>query len=86
MTLEALTDVDNGNAIDHQSVQAWADSLDSDADFVASVNGAQVDEQSGLRSRPPLGLSRPGQSTSGGPDRAITNRYTDTPARTAAPW
>ncbi|MBB2673698.1 UNVERIFIED_ORG: putative transcriptional regulator [Rhizobium etli] len=31
LTLEALADVDSGNVIDHQSVQAWADSLDSDA-------------------------------------------------------
>ncbi|MGO7016859.1 CopG family ribbon-helix-helix protein [Rhizobium leguminosarum] len=30
LTLEALADVDNGNVIEHQSVQAWADSLDSD--------------------------------------------------------
>ncbi|TSD86808.1 ribbon-helix-helix protein, CopG family [Mycobacterium sp. KBS0706] len=30
LTLEALADVDAGHVIDHQSVQAWADSLDSD--------------------------------------------------------
>jgi predicted transcriptional regulator len=30
LTLEALADVDSGQVIDHQSVQAWADSLDSD--------------------------------------------------------
>ncbi|CAN7744651.1 CopG family ribbon-helix-helix protein [Rhizobium sp. LjRoot258] len=30
LTLEALADVDSGEVIDHQSVQAWADSLDSD--------------------------------------------------------
>ena len=30
LTLEALADVDAGRVIDHQSVQAWADSLDSD--------------------------------------------------------
>jgi predicted transcriptional regulator len=30
LTLEALAEVDNGNVIDHQSVQAWADSLDTD--------------------------------------------------------
>ncbi len=29
MTLEALADVDAGNVIDRQSIQAWADSLDS---------------------------------------------------------
>lgn len=29
LTLEALTDVDSGLLIDHQSVQAWAESLDS---------------------------------------------------------
>lgn len=27
MTLEAMADVEAGQAIDHQSVQAWADSL-----------------------------------------------------------
>lgn len=30
LTLEALADVDAGRVIDHQSVQAWADSLESD--------------------------------------------------------
>ncbi|MBP1884189.1 CopG family ribbon-helix-helix protein [Sinorhizobium mexicanum] len=30
LTLEALADVDGGQVIDHQSVQAWADSLGSD--------------------------------------------------------
>jgi predicted transcriptional regulator len=30
LTLEALADVEAGQVIDHQSVQAWADSLDSD--------------------------------------------------------
>ncbi len=30
LTLEALEDVNNNNVIDHQSVQAWADSLSSD--------------------------------------------------------
>jgi len=30
LTLEGLADVDAGNAIDHQAVQAWADSLDTD--------------------------------------------------------
>lgn len=30
LTLEAMTDVDNGDVIDHQSVQAWAESLDTD--------------------------------------------------------
>jgi ribosomal protein L12E/L44/L45/RPP1/RPP2 len=29
LTLEALADVDVGNVIDHQAVQAWADSLDT---------------------------------------------------------
>jgi predicted transcriptional regulator len=31
LTREALADVDAGRVIDHQSVQAWADSLSSDA-------------------------------------------------------
>jgi predicted transcriptional regulator len=30
MTLEAMADVQSGQVIDHQSVQAWADSLGSD--------------------------------------------------------
>lgn len=30
LTLEAMIDVDEGRVIDHQAVQAWADSLDSD--------------------------------------------------------
>ena len=30
MTLEALVDVDAGRVIDHQAVQAWADSLNTD--------------------------------------------------------
>jgi len=29
-TIEALADVDAGKVIDHQLVQAWADSLESD--------------------------------------------------------
>jgi predicted transcriptional regulator len=30
MTLEAMADVEAGQVIDHQSVQAWADSLSTD--------------------------------------------------------
>ena len=30
LTREALLDVDAGHVIDHQAVQAWADSLDTD--------------------------------------------------------
>ena len=30
LTREALADVDSGQVIDHQSVQAWAGSLDTD--------------------------------------------------------
>jgi len=30
LTLEAMTDVDKGNIVAHQSVQAWAESLDTD--------------------------------------------------------
>lgn len=30
LTREALTDVDAGHVIDHQTVQAWADSLSTD--------------------------------------------------------
>jgi predicted transcriptional regulator len=30
LTQEALADVDAGRFIDHQAVQAWADSLDTD--------------------------------------------------------
>jgi predicted transcriptional regulator len=31
LTLEALADVDAGNVIDHQAIQAWADSLNTDS-------------------------------------------------------
>lgn len=31
MTLEALADVDSGRVIDHQSIQAWADSLSTNS-------------------------------------------------------
>ena len=31
LTLHALADVDAGKFIDHQAVQAWADSLDTDS-------------------------------------------------------
>ncbi len=30
LTLEALADVDAGRLIDHQAIQAWADSLETD--------------------------------------------------------
>jgi len=30
LTLEAMIDVDTSNVIDHQSVQAWAESLNTD--------------------------------------------------------
>ncbi len=30
LTLEALADVDSGHVINHQALQQWADSLDSD--------------------------------------------------------
>ncbi|CAA9890948.1 CopG family transcriptional regulator (fragment) [Candidatus Methylobacter favarea] len=30
LTVEALADVDAGHVIDHQTVQAWAKSLDTD--------------------------------------------------------
>lgn len=30
LTLEALADVDTGHVIDHQAMQAWANSLDTD--------------------------------------------------------
>ncbi|PHM53415.1 CopG family ribbon-helix-helix protein [Xenorhabdus sp. KK7.4] len=30
LTLEAMSDVDAGNVIDHHAVLAWADSLDTD--------------------------------------------------------
>ena len=35
LTHEALADVDAGLVIDHQAVQAWADSLDTDAPLPA---------------------------------------------------
>lgn len=35
LTLEALADVDAGHVIDHQIIQAWADSLDTDEPLAA---------------------------------------------------
>ena len=35
LTHEALSDVDAGRVIDHQAVQAWADSLDTDTPLPA---------------------------------------------------
>ncbi|KSW27380.1 MULTISPECIES: hypothetical protein [unclassified Pseudomonas] len=36
LTREALADVDAGRVIDHQAVQDWADSLDSDTSLPLS--------------------------------------------------
>ncbi len=33
LTQEALADVEDGNIIDHQTVYAWADSLDTDQEL-----------------------------------------------------
>ena len=35
LTLEALADVDAGYVVDHQAVQAWANSLDTDEPLLA---------------------------------------------------
>ena len=35
LTFEALEDVDAGRVVDHQAIQAWADSLDSDTPLPA---------------------------------------------------
>lgn len=37
MTLEALADVDTGRVIDHQAIQAWADSLGTDRPLPSPV-------------------------------------------------
>ncbi|MBV8634066.1 MAG: ribbon-helix-helix protein, CopG family [Burkholderiaceae bacterium] len=37
LTREAMVDVDAGRVIDHQALQAWADSLDSDSPLPAPV-------------------------------------------------
>lgn len=37
LTREALADVDAGHVIDHQAVQAWAESLDADAPLPVPV-------------------------------------------------
>lgn len=39
LTQEALADVDAGRVIDHQAVQAWADSLGTDQQLPAHVDG-----------------------------------------------
>ncbi|MER8830752.1 ribbon-helix-helix domain-containing protein [Mesorhizobium sp. M0938] len=37
LTLEALADVDCGHVVDHQTVQAWADSLDKEKPLPAPL-------------------------------------------------
>lgn len=37
MTLEALADVDTGRVIDHQAIQAWADSLGTERPLPSPV-------------------------------------------------
>jgi len=37
LTREAMEDVDAGRLVDHQAMQAWADSLDSDSPLPAPV-------------------------------------------------
>ncbi len=39
LTLEALADVDAGNVINHQAVQAWANSLNTEAPLIKMVMG-----------------------------------------------
>jgi predicted transcriptional regulator len=50
LTREALADVDAGHVIDHQAVQAWADSLDTDNPLVYRADGVEVDKQGAIRS------------------------------------
>lgn len=40
LTLESLADVDVGRVIDHQAVQAWAESLSTDTPLPVPANGA----------------------------------------------
>ena len=37
LTLEALADIDSGQVVDHQAVQAWAESLHTDKPLPAPV-------------------------------------------------
>ena len=37
LTLEALADIDTGQVIDHQAVQAWAESLSTDKPLPAPI-------------------------------------------------
>jgi predicted transcriptional regulator len=41
LTLEAMADMDEGHVIDHQAVEAWASSLDSDKPLQPSHGGGQ---------------------------------------------
>ncbi|HEB94576.1 MAG TPA: CopG family transcriptional regulator [Gammaproteobacteria bacterium] len=43
LTLEALADVDSGNVIEHQTVQVWAESLDSGNPLPLPVDGHQTE-------------------------------------------
>ncbi|PPK64132.1 putative transcriptional regulator [Methylobacter tundripaludum] len=50
LTLEALADVDAGHVIDHQAVQAWANSLDTDGRYRFRADALEMDWQSAGRS------------------------------------
>lgn len=50
LTLEALADVDTGHVIDHQAVQAWANSIDTDSRYRFRADAVEVDQQSAGRS------------------------------------
>ena len=57
LTLEALADVDAGRVIDHQAVQAWADSLDTDNPLPAPTDETQMDGKGVIGPDAPLRFS-----------------------------
>ncbi len=44
LTREALADVDAGRVIDHQAIQAWADSLDTNNPLDVHADGIEMDK------------------------------------------
>ena len=63
LTLEALADVDAGRVVDHQAVQAWANSLDTDSPLPVPHKGNPMPSKRLKASAPavsrPLLLKRP---------------------------
>ena len=83
LTLEALADVDAGRVIDHQAVQAWADSLDIAILCQLPTDETQMDGKGVIGPDAPLRLISPDQQVGcrqGGPSaNAAPGRLMDHP-------